>query len=353
MNLLRLPGLIDIHVHLRDPGQTHKEDFYSGTCAALAGGITTLFDMPNNIEPVFSEKVLDEKLLIATKKAVCDYALYIGSDGKNIGEFEKIKNKVIGLKIYLNLTTGKYLLDNTDLLGKVFYYWPKDKVIVVHAQGEKIELALKLAGKYQNKIHVTHISTASDLDLIKKYKQANKNISCDVTPHHLFLTKDDEINLKNYAKMKPPLSSRENMQYLWKNLKYIDCICSDHAPHTKSEKQLAGEPYGVPGLETMLPLLLTAIKQKKLTIDHIVRMTNINPQKIFYFTQDKNTYTEVDTEEKYKIKNNQLKTKCGWSPFDGWKVQGKVKTVFIRNTKVYHDGDILVNPGFGKVVRAG
>lgn len=349
-NTLRLPGLIDIHVHLRDPGQTHKEDFFTGTCAALSGGITTVFDMPNNIEPVFTEKVLDQKLSIASQKAVCDWVLYFGTDGNNIKEFEKVQNKVIGLKIYLNVTTGRYLLDDENLLERVFNSWPKDKVIVLHAEGNKVLLALKLGIKYNNKLHVTHISTGEELDNIIKAKESNKNISCDVTPHHLFLTKDDEINLKSLAKMKPPLPTKENQEYLWENLKFIDCICTDHAPHTKNEKHLADPAFGVPGLETMLPLLLTALKQRKLAIDDIIRMTNINPQKIFDFTQDKNIYVEVDPDEKYIIDNDKLKTKCGWSPFDGWEVQGRVKNVYIRDTLVYQDGNIRVAPGFGKYI---
>lgn len=346
--LLRLPGLIDIHVHLRDPGQTFKEDFYTGTCAALAGGVTTVFDMPNNLEPIFTYKKLLEKINIVKKKAVCDWGLYFGTDGKNIEEFEKVKNYVMGLKIYLNLTTGKYLVDDERQVEKVFEGWPKDKVIVVHAEGEKIDLAIDLCRKYKKKLHITHIATRSDLEKIMDAKLLKLNITCDVTPHHLFLTEKDLPYLDGFGEVKPSLKSQSDADFLRDNLKFIDCIATDHAPHTLKEKKSFDPLSGMPGLETMLPLLLTAVKQKRLVLADIVRLTNTNPQKIFGFKQEENTYVEVDTEEKYVIKNEDLKTKCGWSPFQGWKVTGKVKNVYNRGKKVFSEGKILAEPGFGK-----
>lgn len=346
--IIRLPGLIDIHVHLRDPGQTFKEDFYTGTCAALAGGVTTVFDMPNNIEPIFSYDKLIEKINIAKKKAVCDWGLYFGTDGKNIEEFEKVKNFVVGLKIYLNLTTGKYLVDDERQVEKVFEAWPKDKVIVVHAEGDKIDLAIDLCRKYKNKLHITHIATRSDLEKIMDAKLLKLNITCDVTPHHLFLTEKDLPCLDGFGEVKPSLKSQPNADFLWDHLKFIDCIATDHAPHTLEEKKSFDPPSGMPGLETMLPLLLTAVKQKRLVLADIVRLTNTNPQKIFGFKQEENTYVEVDTEEKYVFKNEDLKTKCGWSPFAGWKMQRKVKNVYLRGKKVFSEGKILAKSGFGK-----
>lgn len=347
-SILSFPGLIDIHVHLRDPGQTHKEDFFTGTCAALAGGVTTVFDMPNNIEPIFSYDKLIEKMKIVSQKAVCDFGLYFGTDGNNIDQFSKAENLVIGLKIFLNLTTGKYVVEDERLVEQVFDNWPKDKVIVVHAEGEKIDLAIDLCRKYKNKLHITHISTKKDLDKIIYAKAEKLNLTCDVSVNHLFLTQKDLPYLDGFGVVKPPISSQENVDYLWDNLKFVDCIATDHAPHTKNEKKLFDPPTGTPGLETMLPLLLTAVKQKRLVLADIIRLTNTNPQKIFGFKQDENTYVEVDTEEKYVIKNENLKTKCGWSPFQGWKVKGRVKNVYIRGTKVYSEGKILAEPGFGK-----
>lgn len=349
-NLLRLPGLIDIHVHLRDPGHTYKEDFSSGTSAALAGGITVVFDMPNNLEPIFSAQKLEEKKQIARSKALCDWGLYFGSDGNNIEKFKKVSEKAVGLKIYLNTTTGKYNITDDSLTEKIFQKWPKTKVIVVHAENNKIDLAIKLSKIYNNQIHITHISRREDLEKILTAKKRGLNITCDVTPHHLFLTRDDLPNLKGFGAVKPPLSTKEDQTFLWENITGIDCIASDHAPHTIAEKESHNPPFGIPGLETMLPLLMTAVHEGRLTLEDVIRLTNINPQKIFGIKQAEDTYIEVDTAEKYIIENKNLMTKCAFSPYNGRKVFGRVKKVYIRGTKVYENGKILVSPGFGQDV---
>lgn len=346
---IRLPGLIDIHVHFRDPGETYKEDFYTGSCAALAGGITAVFDMPNKSFHVLTSDELNSKIAIAGKKAVCDWGLYFGTDGKNIMEFEKVIEKVVGLKIYLNMTTGHTLLDD-DLAENVFQNWPKNKTIVVHAEGSKIDLVIDLAAKLGNKIHLTHVNTKELLEKVLEAKNEKINITCDVTPHHLFLTQQDVIILKGFAVMKPSLASQEDVNYLWDHIAQIDCIATDHAPHTKEEKSADNPPTGVSGVETLLPLLLTSVKKGKLTIEDIIRLTNTNPQKIFGIKQDRESYVEVDTEEQYVIKNENLLTKCGWSPYDGWEVTGRVKKVSIRGTTVFSEGKVLVSPGFGRNV---
>lgn len=348
--LIRLPGLIDIHVHLRDPGETHKEDFYTGTSAALAGGVTTVFDMPNNLRPIFTYEKLAEKIKIASDKAVCDYGFYFGTDGKNTEEFDKVKDLVIGLKVYLNLTTGKLLIENDKLVEDIFKIWQKNKVIIVHAEREKVDLSLKLASKYGNKIHITHVAMKEDLEKIITAKKENLNITCDTTPNFLFLTNEEAKKLGNFGLIKPSIGTQTDQDYLWEKLKYIDCIATDHSPHTIDEKKANNLPTGIPGLETTLPLLLNAVKDKKITIEEIIRLTNTNPQKIFGIKQDNETFIEVDLDEKYKIENKNLKTKCGWSPFDGWEVYGKVKRTFIRGVKVYENGKVLVNPGFGQNV---
>lgn len=359
---ITLPGLIDIHVHFRDPGQTEKEDFHTGTRAALAGGVTTVFDMPNNKEPILTLSRLNAKRKIIEKKAVCDFGLYFGTDGKNIHEFPKVKDLVVGLKVFLNLTTGKLLIEDERLVEKVFASWPKEKVIVVHAEGEKIDLAIQLCSRYGNKIHITHIATRNDLEKVIIAKRKKLPVTCDVTPHHLFLFNDQKENIfystlgrekieYNVSKMivvKPSIARRRDVEYIWEQLTYVDCIATDHAPHTREEKQSSNPASGVPGLETMLPLLLTAVKQKRLTLADIIRLTNTNPQKIFGIKQDKDAYVEINTEEEYEVKNENLFTKCGWSPFDGWNVYGKVKTVYIRGEKVFTDGKVLASAGFGK-----
>ncbi len=347
MTIVTLPGLIDPHVHLRDPGQTEKEDFATGTSAAVAGGFTTILDMPNNKEPITTEKRLLEKIAIAQKKIVCDVGFFFGSIGNNLLEFDKIKNTTHGLKLYLSQTTGNFILPKENL-EKVFAAW-KD-LILVHAEEKMVEEVLKVVRKTKTPTHFCHISLALELKMIKKAKEEGLPITCGVTPHHLFLTEKDLKNLGPFGKVKAPLRTKKDINFLWKNLKFIDVVESDHAPHTIEEKESTNPPYGVTGLETTLPLLLTAVSEKRLTVEDVIRLCHTNPAKIFGIKIDKETKIEVDIHSSFIIHHSSLLTKCGWSPFEGYKVKGKVVRVFIRGTKVFENGKILVKPGFGKVV---
>ncbi len=198
--------------------------------------------------------------------------------------------------------------------------------------------------------------------LIKKYffslkkileaKNIGQKITCGVTPHHLFLTEGDEKKLKAYGKMKPSLKSTKDVAFLWKNIKAIDVIESDHAPHSKKEKEGEKTVFGVPGLETTLPLLLSAVNQNKLAVEDVLRLCFENPRKIFKVRTDKDTKIEIDLGKGYNIDNNNLQAKCGWSPFHGWKVKGKVRKVYLRGKKVFEDGHILVKAPSGKVLAA-
>lgn len=347
MSNLILPGLIDPHVHLRDPGQTNKEDFYTGTAAALAGGFTTVLDMPNNRIPITTFEKLNEKIKIAKKKIVCDVGFYFGSMGDNLNEFSKAVSKVSGLKLYLNQTTGNFLIDKA-ILKKTFNAWKKP--ILVHAEDKMLDVVIKLAKKLRKKVHVCHISTASDLKKIIKAKRQSIKITCGVTPHHLFLTEKDVKWLGGFGKMKPPLQGKKDQDFLWKNLKSIDVIESDHAPHTIEEKKGKSPAFGVPGLETTLPLLLTAMNHERLTIDDIIRLCHTNPAKIFNIKIDPKTKIEVDLNSEFLILNSKLHTKCGWSPFDGFRVKGKILRVFIRGKKVFENGKILAKKGSGNIL---
>lgn len=356
MTKIVLPGLIDPHVHLRDPEQTHKEDFYSGTMAAIAGGFTTILDMPNNKIPITTLKKLKEKMKIARKKAVCDIGFYFGSIGDNIDELLAINKAetVFGLKLYLNETTGNFLIKKNQL-SRVFSAWrtrlPNQKPILVHAEKDSVASVLRIAKKITLPVHFCHISTASELKLIIAAKNQGLPVTCGVTPHHLFLTSKDAKTLGPFGKIRPPLRSRKDVNFLWKNLKWIDVIESDHAPHTIEEKKSKSVPYGVPGLETTLPLLLTAVSEKRLTIEDIIRLCFKNPAKIFGIFTDKKTKVEINLRYSYVVNHKSLFTKCAWSPFEGWKVKGKVEKVILRGTKVFENGKILVKPGFGKIIK--
>ncbi len=346
MSKLILPGLIDPHVHLRDPGQTNKEDFYTGTSAALAGGYTTVIDMPNNMVPITTRERLEEKIAIAKEKIACDVGFYFGSLGDNLDEFAKIHDKVIGLKLYLNHTTGNLLLDKKNL-SRVFSAWGSNLPILVHAEEKTVEDVLHVVRETRQKTHFCHISLESELKLIIQAKEEGLPITCGVTTHHLFLTEHDEKTLGVFGKMKPRLKSKKDVAFLWKNIAAIDVIESDHAPHTVEEKESNAPPFGVPGLETTLPLLLTAVSEGRLTIDEIIRLCHTNPSKIFGITTDPATKVEVDLNTEYIIRNTNLHTKCGWSPFNGYTVNGKIEKVFMRGTLVFDDGKILAKPGSG------
>ena len=345
---ITLPGLIDPHVHLRDPGQTHKEDFLSGTSAALAGGYTTVLDMPNNAEPITTLERLEAKLASARGKAVSDIGFHFGTLGDNFAEFPKAVDKVKGLKIYLNVTTGNFIIDKGKLLD-IYRAWPSDKPILLHAEEDVSDLVWSTLRAAPKATHMCHVSSRTELEFVIKAKDAGLPLTCGVTPHHLFLTDQDAERLGVFGHMKPFLKPKADQDFLWQNLDYVDVIESDHAPHTKAEKESANPPFGVPGLETTLPLMLTAEAEGKLTRAQLLDRLHNNPAKIFGITPDDTTHIEVDMGE-YEIKNEALLTKAGWSPFAGRRVVGKVTRAILRSETVYENGHVLASPGSGRIL---
>jgi dihydroorotase-like cyclic amidohydrolase len=348
--MIKLPGLIDPHVHLRDPGQTEKEDFYTGTAAALAGGYTTLIDMPNNLEPIFSEQRLKNKIAEASKKIVCDVGFHFGSVGNNYTEFPKVADSVLGLKIYLNQTTGGFILDDHKL-ENIFASWSESLPILFHAEEHTFDSVLTILQKHPRRIHLCHLSTQYELEKVMEAKHQGFQVTCGVTPHHLFLTDHDEKHLGPFGRMRPPLKSKHDVAFLWNHIAAIDIIESDHAPHTLEEKQSPDVPNGVPGLETTLPLLLTAVADERLTMDDVVRLCHENPSKIFGIKRDDETYSEIDLTESYEIQASSMHSKAKWTPFAGMRVKGKVKSVYLRGKKVFEDNSVLALPGSGTIVR--
>jgi len=325
MRKITLPGLIDVHVHLRDPGQTEKEDFSTGSQAALSGGFTTICDMPNNKIPIFTHERLMEKIERAKKTAQCKILFYFGTLGDNFGEFEKIYPHVVGLKLYLDNTTGGFIL-NTHKLRSVYDAWKSDKPILLHCEDEHIKTLINIVRTTKKKTHICHIHSRIVLDEIIAAKKEGLPITCGITPHHLFLTKRDEEKLGAFGMMKPPLPTERDSVYFWEQIHQIDVVESDHAPHTISEKQSDNPPFGVPGLETTLPLLLDAMNKKKIKLEDIIRLCYDNPRKILHL-QESRERVVVDMDEEYIIKGSDLKTKCRWTPFEGVKVKGKILKV--------------------------
>lgn len=348
-NILKLPGLIDVHVHLREPGATHKEDFSTGTKAAIAGGYTQVLDMPNNPTPTTSLDALETKIELAKGRIYADVGFNFGASPDSLREFEKVKNKVFGLKVYMNHTTGTLLMEDDHILSRVFEAWFKEKVIMVHAEGETLKKAIKLAKKFKKKLHVCHVSLASEIELIRSEKEKGMDITCEVSAHHLFLDEDVVKKLGPFGLMRPNLASKEDVKTLWESFRYIDMIASDHAPHTREEKESEKPPFGVPGLETTLPLLLTAVNENRLSLEQLIKLTSTNASKRFKIPKQPNTFVQIDMDKEWRIGDEPLYTKCGWSPFTGAKVKGKIKKVVLRGHTVYTDGKVKSKP-FGQVI---
>ena len=227
--------------------------------------------------------------------------------------------------------------------------WPSDfGPLCVHAEETVLAQLIILAS--QRPLHVCHVARRSELELIQKAKEMGLPVTCEVCPHYLFLTQDSEQSLgPKKAQVRPCLVSAEDQQYLWDNLDSIDTIGTDHAPHTLEEK-MSSAPPGFPGLETMLPLMLTAVNQGKISLEDLEQKMYENPRKIFNLPEQPNTYIEVNLDEEWVLGKPAF-SKAAWSPFEGFKVQGKVKRVVLRGQVVYIDGQILSTPGYGQDVR--
>jgi carbamoyl-phosphate synthase/aspartate carbamoyltransferase/dihydroorotase len=348
--IVKLPGLIDVHVHIREPGNSYKEDWTSGTQAALAGGITMICNMPNTDPPITTRESFDLISKIAKEKACCDYGIYVGASSQNTDTVSQLSNASVGLKMYLNNTYGPLLLNSTLDWIEHIKNWPDNRPLCVHAESKTLAAILHIANLYKKKIHVCHVATREEIELIKQSKLAGMQITCEVAPHHLFITHEHNCIQDGCTDVKPPLASNDDQQALWENMNYIDCFATDHAPHTVDDKLKTKCP-GFPGLETALPLLLTAVKHGRLTVDDIVQKYHHNPKKIFGLPSQPDTYIEVDLDKEWLLPQNMKYSKCGWTPFANTKVCGLVRRVVLRGKVVYVDGEVLAKPGYGVNVR--
>ncbi|XP_015605089.1 CAD protein [Cephus cinctus] len=350
--LIKLPGFIDVHVHVRDPGAEYKEDFASCTAAALAGGVTTIFAMPNTNPAIVDEDSFAVVKERAEKLARCDYALFVGASSSNYSTVFELASKAAALKMYLNETFTTLRLTNISIWSKHFEKWPKKYPICVHAESQTMAAALLLASFYNRPIHVCHISRKEEIEIIAAAKEKGMPVTCEVCPHHLFLCEDDLERIGHgRGQVRPILGTKEDQQALWDNLNLIDCFATDHAPHTVDEKSGKNPPPGFPGLETILPLLLNAMHEGKLTMEDIVDKFHKNPKRIFNIPDQPNTYVEVDIDDEWIIPDALPFTKSKWTPFAGMKVRGSVHRVVLRGEVAYVEGQVLVSPGFGRDVR--
>jgi carbamoyl-phosphate synthase/aspartate carbamoyltransferase/dihydroorotase len=361
MRTLRLPGLIDVHVHLREPGGEQKEDVTTGTAAALAGGVTALLDMPNTYPPLVDAASLARKQALVGEKARCDVGLYLGATGTNASEAAALAGQAAGLKIYLDQTYGPLRMRGPEngpgrglaALLTHFRAWPAGRPIAVHAEGLSAAVAIGLARSFGRRLHLCHISRADEITLIRAAKLSGAALTCEVAPHHLHLTEGDARQLGPYGAMRPPLGTAADVLALWDNLNVVDCIATDHAPHTRAEKEGDSPPPGVPGLETMLPLLLTAVSAGRLTLERLVELTYEAPRRIFGLPPQPGTWIEVDPDARYALRASDMHTRCGWTPFEGLAVQGRVRRVVLRGQTAFEDGEVLAEPGSGQVIVPG
>ena len=395
MTTLRLPGLVDAHVHLREPGYTQKEDLHSGTCAAIAGGVTTVLDMPNTVPPTSSPASFQEKVRLAGAKVVCDVGLFVGATVADVDAYLPVATQACGLKIYVNETFGSLRIEELGLLHRLFRTWAQraDELdgwrqaapdagkgsdnavqaststlgpVAVHAEELMVPVCLTLSHLYDLPLHIVHVSRRSEIELIREAKEKGIPVTCEATPHHLFLTAEDYKRGGNRFDMRPKLAAPDDVAALWDNLDIIDIFATDHAPHTFSEKGMRspgdveekGEPArstqsplpGVPGVETMLPLLLTAVDAGQLDLDDLLLRCVENPRRIYGLAEQEQTWVEVDMDKAYKLDDAGMRTRCGWTPFAGRAVKGRVAKVVMRGETVFDGERVLATPGSGRVL---
>lgn len=369
-DLILLPALIDPHVHFRIPGAAHKENWETASQAAIAGGVTTVFDMPNNSPPCVSAKRLAEKkqLIDAQLKIPLRYGLYLGADQNHLEEIAKVKDQIVGLKIYMGSSTGDLLMKDPKALEKAFRMAGENDVLVaVHAEDEDlieerkvkckaalhlgaaahslirnaevaaraVKVAIALAKQYGVRLYIAHVSTREELDLIREAKMAGLPVYAEATPHHLFLTTVAYERLGTCALVNPPL--REDNRALWEAIQdgTIDTIGTDHAPHLLEEKRrpYGSAPSGFPSIELYLALLLNAYHEKKISLEQIVSLTHTRPQEIFRWPLNDDVVL-VDLNKQRMVDDVHLKTKAKWSPYAGMTLQGWPRYTILKG-KVY------------------
>jgi dihydroorotase len=374
---LILPAGIDAHVHFRDPGMTHKEDFKSGSTSAAYGGISCILDMPNTVPPVTNIATFNDKSRICNMKALVDFGLYAGvSPNCDIEAFTK---SAIAYKIYLATTTGEMLINDYEKLEGIFKrIGSTKKPVCVHCEDEKLlnndikpkslkdhiknrpnkseESGIRkvIEKKNDSKVHICHVTTSEGIKLLE-----NTEITSEVAPHHLFLNSNSNIGA--LGKVNPPLRQSKDQEDLWNALNQgaIDIIASDHAPHTLDEKEhFEDAPSGIPGVETMLPLMLSLVKHNKFQLARLVNAVSERPGEIFDLNKGKleagydGDIIVVDIRKETEISAESLHSKAGWTPFEGFSAVFP-RFTFVRGEVVIEDWELTGEMGFGKMVSGG
>jgi len=380
--LIVLPGCIDTQTHFREPGSTDTEDLKSGSRAAIAGGITAVFEMPNTNPPTSTKKEFQKKLDLAKNRMFCNYAFYFGATADNANELADLKNLegCCGIKLFAGSSTGNLLVADEKDIEMVFQN--SSKVVAVHSEDEAIlninkklikngdvhshpiwrseECAIsstrrivRIAERYNKKAHILHITTKQEIDFLSQHKG---NITFEITPQHLTIYAPDCYDkLGTYAQMNPPIRDKSHYDRLWYAVKnnFNDTIGSDHAPHLKinKDKEYPNSPSGMPGVQTLMPVMLNHVNNEKLTLEQLINLVCENPVQIFgiknkgfikkSFDAD---FTIIDLNKVIEIKNEKIESKCGWSPFDGYKFKGTPVATIINGEIKMKDGIILGDP---------
>ena len=375
-----LPGIIDTQVHFREPGSTDAEDLESGSRAAVLGGVTSLFEMPNTNPPTSNLVEFDKKLQAAKNRMHSNYAFYFGATPDNTDQLAKLKDVegCCGVKLIAGSSTGNLLVDKEADIEKVIS--SSDRIVSIHSEDEDIiklrkkfikkgdvhshpewrnvECAMsstrrvvKIAERYNKKIHVLHITTKEEVDFLAMHK---KNVTFETTPQHLTLYAPDCYEkLGSYAQMNPPLRTKEHYDRLWVAIKnnVVDVLGSDHAPHLKAnkDKEYPNSPSGMPGVQTIFPVMLNHVNDGKLTLQQLINLMCENPCKIFGiknkgfikegFDAD---LTIADMNKEVIIKNEMIASKCGWTPFNNYKVKGFPVGTIVNGNLVMSDGKVIM-----------
>ncbi|MBV9332267.1 MAG: dihydroorotase [Alphaproteobacteria bacterium] len=383
-----LPGVIDSQVHFREPGNEEKENLESGSRAAVLGGVTAVFEMPNTAPPTTTREAVEDKLRRAHRRMHCDYAFYVGATSSNVGalgELERIKG-VAGIKAFLGSSTGTLLLD--DEASILAALRGGTRRMAVHSEDEvrlrerkalarsgepashpvwrdeetariSTERVLQLARRASRRLHVLHVTTAEELPLLEA---ARDLATVETTPQHLTLAAPECYDrLGTLVQMNPPIREIRHRDALWKAVQQglVDVIGSDHAPHTLEEKKKAypASPSGMPGVQTLVTLLLNHVSEGRLTLERFVDLTSAGAQRIFGISGKGRIasgydadFTIVDLKKRRKIENSWIASRCGWTPFDGMTTRGWPVMTIIRGNIVMRD-DTVVSEGRGEPIR--
>lgn len=367
--MLLLPGAIDIHVHFRDPGLTYKEDFQSGSTAAVMGGVTTVFDMPNTLPPTTTLRQYAAKMEMAEGKSLADFGLYAAvSLAREIPRLGKVGAP---FKLYLAPTTGELAVADDDLDGLLGTI-PEESPIVVHAEdpskfkeggtGNLVQhdlsrpiasecSSIEKLGSKGRKLHITHVTSEEGLGISR-----SNGFTTDATPHHLLL--DCAARIGQLGKVNPPVREPVEREKLWRALREgrVDMLASDHAPHTDEEKDLPFKdaPAGMPGVETTVPLMLRRVRSEELPMERLISAACEGPAELMGLKKGKieigldADLIVLDLREVSKIRGRRLHSKCGWTAFEGWEAVFP-RATYLRGTLIVENGEV-VEDSMGKPV---